>query len=185
MQFKDEALVIKSVTLWHWQIWSSVVWVGDTKLHVHWRRRFPSESRSTRQVLHYLRSTVTLRAVSQLQTYLVVFVIIVLLAVPFTAKSTTVLQMHVWFLGATQRSASEVETPWGIVEFFSCNELKKTFDDVSLTWNLGTPHWDLTLYKQAFPFLILLRRHCASPTLENWRFWGPHCLASNGHTLNF
>jgi len=40
------------------------------------------------------------------------------------------------------------------------------FDEVSLTWNLGIPHCDLTLYKQAFPFLILLRRHCASPTPE-------------------
>jgi hypothetical protein len=69
--------------------------VGETKLHVHWRIKFPRESRITRQELHYLRSTVILSAVSQLHTYLVVFVIIVLLAVEFTAKSTTVLQVQV------------------------------------------------------------------------------------------
>ena len=185
MQFKEEALVIKSVTLWHWQNWSSDVWVGETKLHVHWRIKFPRESRITRQELHYLRSTVILSAVSQLHTYLVVFVIIVLLAVEFTAKSTTVLQVQVWFFGATHLSASEGITTRGMVELESWIELKKTFDELSLSWNLGTPHWDLTLYKQAFPFLILLRRHCESPTPEKDRFWGPHCFESKGQTLSF
>jgi hypothetical protein len=72
-----------------------------------------------------------------------------------------------------------------MVELDTWIELKKMFDEVSLTWNLGIPHCDLTLYKQAFPFLILLRRHCASPTPENDIFWGPHCFESKGQTLSF
>lgn len=35
VQFKEVALVIRSVTLWHWQNWSSVAWVGETRVQVH------------------------------------------------------------------------------------------------------------------------------------------------------
>jgi hypothetical protein len=35
VQFKEEAFVIKSVTLWHWQVWSSLTWVGETMVQLH------------------------------------------------------------------------------------------------------------------------------------------------------
>jgi hypothetical protein len=53
VQFKDEALVIKSVTRWHWQDWSSLTWIGLIMLQLHWRREFPKESRITLQLVHW------------------------------------------------------------------------------------------------------------------------------------
>lgn len=45
--------------------------------------------------------------------------IIVLFAVPVTAKSRTVLQVQAYFLGAMQRSSSDWRTAEGIVELVS------------------------------------------------------------------
>jgi hypothetical protein len=73
--------------------------------------------------------------------------------VPFAEIS---LQIQSWLY--TELHLSVEATDEVIVLLLIMTELVKTLAEVSLSWKVGTPHLDLTLYKQALPFLRLFRR---------------------------
>ena len=128
---------------------------------------FPRASATLVQLVQSLGDKSMFTAVSQSQTYLIA---------PLTEFSR---QMQFWFLIPLHLSTELLST----VLFATWTELENISEEVSFTRNLGTPHLDLTLYRQVEPFFrVRRRRHWESPGVLKFKLCDPHCAWSKGQT---
>lgn len=138
-----------SLDLWQLHCWSLVYWIGTGTPQLQELSSLPRKSLRTLQVQEDWSKAVFL-TVSQSQFNFV----------ELAAESRNVLQMHCWILISVHEP---VEVFWRMVTLLSIRESVTMLSEVSLTLNLGTLHFDETLYKQAWPLLrVLSRRHCES-----------------------